>query len=345
MAGFGIGQAVRRKEDARFLTGAGCFQDEINLPGQAHAVILRSPHAHAELVSIETMAAAAPGVLAVLMGADVRADGLGTLPSVKDARVEMKRRDGSPAYYPPQPILAQGRVRHVGEPVAMVVAETAARALDAVERIEVEYKPLAAIADTAEAAATGAPQLWPEAPGNVCFDWFAGDKAAVEKVFAAKARPAEKPLIVLVQDLGEAGRYGLLGEDAELLAGAFWPGALTLIVNRRQSCPLCREINPRDATVALRAPGGDIAMRLLRAFAGPLTAPSANRSGAPPPNAAAEVMQGLGSMIDAVLDGGPCAGGESTIIDLTAERPRLLRQGAISRRRIEETLRANRSLV
>jgi len=171
------------------------------------------------------------------------------------------------------------------------------------------------------------------------------DKAAVEKVFAAKARPAEKPLIVLVQDLGEAGRYGLLGEDAELLAGAFWPGALTLIVNRRQSCPLCREINPRDATVALRAPGGDIAMRLLRAFAGPLTAPSANRSGAPPPRSAEAVMDGLGAAIDAVLDGGSCAGGESTIIDLTAERPRLLRQGAISRRRIEETLRANRSLV
>jgi L-threonylcarbamoyladenylate synthase len=168
------------------------------------------------------------------------------------------------------------------------------------------------------------------------------NEAAVRKLFAVKARPREKPLIVLVQDLDEAGRYGELGEDARRLAGAFWPGALTLIVNRRQSCPLSAEINPRGASVALRAPGSDIAMRLLRAFAGPLTAPSANRSGAPPPNTAQEAMQGLGPMIDAVLDGGSCPGGESTIIDLTAGAPRLLRQGAISRQRIEEALHPRR---
>ncbi|MEE8172367.1 MAG: L-threonylcarbamoyladenylate synthase, partial [Alphaproteobacteria bacterium] len=141
--------------------------------------------------------------------------------------------------------------------------------------------------------------------------------AAVQKVFAAKARPPEKPLIVLVQDLREAIRYGLFDQDARRLAEAFWPGALTLIVNRREPCPLSAEINPGGATVALRAPGSDIAMRLLDAFSGPLTAPSANRSGAAPPIAAEQVMHGLGATIDAVLDGGSCPGGESSIVELT----------------------------
>jgi carbon-monoxide dehydrogenase large subunit len=183
--GFGIGQAVERKEDARFLTGAGNFQDEINLPGQAHAVILRSPHAHADIATVDSDdARAAPGVLAVLTSADVRADGIGTLPSMKDPRLEMTRRDGSPGYYPPQPLLADGRVRHVGEAVAMVVAETMAQALSAVERIAVKYRALPAIVDTAQAAGADALQLWSKAPGNVCFDWIVGDKSAVEAAFA-----------------------------------------------------------------------------------------------------------------------------------------------------------------
>lgn len=183
--GFGIGQAVERKEDARFLTGAGNFQDEINLPGQAHAVILRSPHAHADIATVDSDdARAAPGVLAVLTSADVRADGIGTLPSMKDPRLEMTRRDGSPGYYPPQPLLADGRVRHVGEAVAMVVAETMAQALSAVERIAVKYRALPAIVDTAQAAGADALQLWSKAPGNVCFDWIVGDNSAVEAAFA-----------------------------------------------------------------------------------------------------------------------------------------------------------------
>ena len=170
----------------------------------------------------------------------------------------------------------------------------------------------------------------------------ARNDASVQKVFAAKARPPDKPLIILVQDLGEAIRYGLFDQDARRLAEAFWPGALTLIVNRREPCPLSAEINPGGATVALRAPGSEIAMRLLHAFSGPLTAPSANRSGDPPPIAAEEVIHGLGAAIDAVLDGGCCPGGESSIVELTAGAPRLLREGAISRRRIAEILHPHR---
>ena len=162
--------------------------------------------------------------------------------------------------------------------------------------------------------------------------------AAVQKLFAAKARPPGKALIVLVQDVREAALYGVLDEAAQLLAGTYWPGALTLIVKRREECALSAEINSEGASVALRAPGNDTAMRLLSAFAGPLTAPSANPSGAAAPESAEAVLNGLGSAIDAVLDGGPCPGNASTIVDLTSAAPRLIRQGAISRHRIEETL-------
>ncbi|MDA0229209.1 MAG: L-threonylcarbamoyladenylate synthase [Proteobacteria bacterium] len=166
----------------------------------------------------------------------------------------------------------------------------------------------------------------------------ARNQGAVRNLFAAKARPPDKPLIVLVQDWCEAARYGVLDEQADCLASACWPGALTLIVNRREPCALSMEINPLGVTVALRAPGNDTALRLLRAFNGPITAPSANPSGAEPPITAGEVVSGLGVAIDAVLDGGPCPGSESTIVDLTGGAPRLLREGAISRRRIAEIL-------
>lgn len=166
----------------------------------------------------------------------------------------------------------------------------------------------------------------------------ARNHGAVRNLFVAKARPPDKPLIVLVQDRCEAARYGVLNDPADRLAGACWPGALTLIVNRREPCALCTEINPLGVTVALRAPGNDTALSLLRAFNGPITAPSANPSGAAPPTTAEEVNDGLGTAIDAVLDGGTCPGRESTIIDLTSGAPRLLREGAISRRQITEIL-------
>ncbi len=164
----------------------------------------------------------------------------------------------------------------------------------------------------------------------------ARSESAIVKVFQAKERRPDKPLITLVQDIEEANQYGVLGENAERLAHAFWPGALTLIVAERNTSPLSRALNPEGHTVALRAPGNDMTLRLLRAFAGPLTAPSANLAGAAPPKTAEDVMQNMAHAIDAVLDGGPCPGNESTLLDLSADAPRLLRTGAISRRRIED---------
>ena len=197
MGQFGVGQSVLRKEDNRHLTGRAQFQDDVNLDGQAHAAIFRSPHAHAKIGAVETTKAeASPGVLAVYTGADVAAAGLTPLPCLVLPRTgALKRRDGTDAFCPPHPIISEMRVRHVGDPVAMVVAETQAEALAAAEQIDVAYTPLPAVTETAEAAGPDAPQLWDEAPNNTCFHWEKGDRAATEAAFAAAERIVSLDLI------------------------------------------------------------------------------------------------------------------------------------------------------
>ncbi|MGH7087333.1 MAG: xanthine dehydrogenase family protein molybdopterin-binding subunit, partial [Stellaceae bacterium] len=152
MGQFGIGQAVRRKEDVRFITGTGRFTDDVRRPGMAHAVFIRSPHAHARLGAIGAAAArSAPGVLAVFTGADVSAAGLGRIRCV----VPLQNRDGSPYDNPGRPLLAQGKVRHVGEAVAMVVAESLVAAKDAAELVAVSYEPVPAVVEPAAATREG----------------------------------------------------------------------------------------------------------------------------------------------------------------------------------------------
>ncbi|HXR87619.1 MAG TPA: xanthine dehydrogenase family protein molybdopterin-binding subunit [Stellaceae bacterium] len=185
MGQFGIGQAVRRTEDVRFITGKGRYTDDEADPRQAYAVFLRSPHAHARIESIAIDAAKrAPGVLAVYTGADIAAAKLGTIQCV----APLKNRDGSNYFNPGRPLLAQGKVRHVGDPVALVIAESVNAAKDAAELIEVDYAPLAAVIDPAAAVAAGAPALWDEAPGNVALDWSLGDARPVEAAFAKAAK-------------------------------------------------------------------------------------------------------------------------------------------------------------
>jgi carbon-monoxide dehydrogenase large subunit len=177
MAQFGIGQPVRRVEDRRFITGHGRYVDDLARPHQIHAFLLRSPHAHARIRAIDTgAAAAAPGVLAVWTGADLAADGIGTIPCLSP----LQNRDGSQAVMPPYPALVTDRARHVGDGVAMVVADSLAAARDAAERVAVDYEPLPASVETARALDPGAPQVWDAAPQNLCFDWEIGDSAAVE---------------------------------------------------------------------------------------------------------------------------------------------------------------------
>ena len=190
---FAIGQSVRRVEDPRLLRGFGRYSDDVSLPHQAYAVVVRSPHAHAVIRSIDTSAARqASGVLAVLTGADLAADGLGNLPTDKTR----KRRDGSAAFATPRPALVRDRARHVGDPVALVVAATTEQAVDAAELVAVDYEPLPAVAATADAARPGAPTVWAEAPDNVAFVWEAGNKDAVARAFASAAHVTRLDFVV-----------------------------------------------------------------------------------------------------------------------------------------------------
>ncbi|MBI4182816.1 MAG: xanthine dehydrogenase family protein [Proteobacteria bacterium] len=172
-----------RIEDGRFLTGRGRFTDDIRPPGLLCAHVLRSPHAHALILAIDTAAAAAmPGVAAILTAADAADDGLGTIPCVSNPRTADGRIQSVVA--PPHTVLAQGRARMVGDPVALVVAATPAQARDAAEAVAVAYEAMPAVTDAETAAAPGAPQLWAEAPGNLSFRYAIGDRGAVEAALA-----------------------------------------------------------------------------------------------------------------------------------------------------------------
>jgi carbon-monoxide dehydrogenase large subunit len=181
---YGSGHAVRRIEDPALVTGQGRFADDLAPAGQAHLVFLRSPHAHARIVSIDTTAArATPGVLAVWTGADLVAAGVRPMPLDHPFR----RPDGSPGATPPRHVLAHERVRHVGEAVVAVVAETRLAALDGADAVAVDYEDLGAVVDVAGATAPGAPALCPEAPDNIAAEMRHGDAAATARAFAAAA--------------------------------------------------------------------------------------------------------------------------------------------------------------
>jgi carbon-monoxide dehydrogenase large subunit len=176
----GIGAAVRRKEDHRFITGTGHYTADINRPGQDFAYFIRSPHAHAAIKSIDTQAAAQmPGVRAVLTGAELAADKIGNL--VCGWMIHSK--DGSPMKMAPHPALANGKACHVGDPVAVVIAQTLAQARDAAEKVAVDYAVLPAVADPAAAQKSGAPQIHEVAPHNTIYQWQLGDAPAVEAAF------------------------------------------------------------------------------------------------------------------------------------------------------------------
>jgi carbon-monoxide dehydrogenase large subunit len=177
-----FGARMVRVEDAKLTTGRGCYVDDINLPGQAHGVLVYAPHPHARIRSIDTARALrSPGVLCVLTAADVAAQGLGGLPPL----FVPEDTGGPKAYRTLRPILAQDEVRHVGDRVAFCVAETAAQARDAADLIEVAYEPLPGVTDLLAATVANAPGVWPGAPGNTCFTLRMGDAAATERAFAA----------------------------------------------------------------------------------------------------------------------------------------------------------------
>jgi carbon-monoxide dehydrogenase large subunit len=190
---FAVGQSVRRVEDPRLIRGLGRYSDDVSLSREVHAAVVRSPHAHARIRGIDPRRALqTPGVLAVLTAADLAADGLGDLPSDPTR----KRADGTPAFVTPRPALARDRVRHVGDPVALVVALTRQGAADAAELVAVEYEPLPAVAATREAARPGAAPVWEEAPDNVAFVAEAGPCEAVGRAFDAAAHVTRLDFVV-----------------------------------------------------------------------------------------------------------------------------------------------------
>jgi aerobic carbon-monoxide dehydrogenase large subunit len=186
----GIGQPVRRKEDPTLVRGEGRYTDDVNRPGQAYAVMVRSSLAHGVIRSIDTAAAKAmPGVLAVYAAADL--SGYGGL----KCNLPLKSRDGSPIRYTPRPALAGDKVRYVGDPVACVIAETIAQAKDAAEAVALDIEPLPAVISAREAVKAGAPQVWKDVPGNIALDYRHGDSEKVAEAFAKAAHVVRLPLI------------------------------------------------------------------------------------------------------------------------------------------------------
>jgi carbon-monoxide dehydrogenase large subunit len=215
MGEFGIGQPVSRFEDPKLVQGQGNYVHDVTLPGQTYAVLLRSPHAHARIVAIDVTAAAAlPGVLGVFTEADLSADGLGTTAMT----IKRQRPDGAPMFARPHRGLAHERVRYVGDPVALVVAETLAQAKDAAEAIAVDYEPLPSVTVTADASKPGTPAVWDDCPDNISNLYEAGDRAATEAALANAAHVVRRRYVITrvhaqyMEPRGALGQYDP-GED------------------------------------------------------------------------------------------------------------------------------------
>jgi carbon-monoxide dehydrogenase large subunit len=188
----GIGAPIRRREDQRFLTGRGMYVPDIVRPRQLYAFFLRSPHAHADILGIDKKSAlASPGVVAIYTSEDVVAAKVNGVPCAWG----IKGKDGEPMKEPAHPPLAQGKVRHVGDPVAMIVAESLAAAKNAAEAIQVDYQVLPMVTGVVDAIKPGAPQLYADVPGNLCCDWAIGDEAATKAAFAKAHHIAKIDLV------------------------------------------------------------------------------------------------------------------------------------------------------
>ncbi|MDH4190617.1 MAG: molybdopterin-dependent oxidoreductase, partial [Betaproteobacteria bacterium] len=214
MGDFAVGQPVTRVEDERFLTGRGSFLGDFNLAGQAHMVVLRSPHAHAVIRGVDVATArAAPGVLGVYSATDLD-DDLGTTA----VTIKRQRADGTPMFWRAHPGLARGRVRHVGDPVAIAIAETAAQARDAAELIEVDYEPLDSVTELRAALEGTGARVWDECPDNLSHVHEMGDRAATDAAFARAAHVVRRSYAVsrvhaqFIETRGALGAYDPLTE-------------------------------------------------------------------------------------------------------------------------------------
>jgi carbon-monoxide dehydrogenase large subunit len=228
-----VGQPVRRLEDYRFITGQGTYVDDINRPGQTYAVFVRSPHAHAKITKVNTAkAAAAPGVVAIFTGKDTQEAKIGSL----ICGWTVKGKTGEPHKAPPHWVLATDTVRYVGDHVAVVIAESLQQARDAAELVDVDYQTLTPVIDPVAAAKAGAPQLHAEAPGNICYDWELGDKAATEAAFKNAAHVTKLDLVNnrlipnAMEPRAAIGEYDRASDTMVCYSTSQNPGVLRLIL-------------------------------------------------------------------------------------------------------------------
>ncbi|MBM3561337.1 MAG: xanthine dehydrogenase family protein molybdopterin-binding subunit, partial [Alphaproteobacteria bacterium] len=259
MGQYAIGQPMPRVEDPRLLTGRGQYGGDISLPGQAWGVVVRSPHAHARIGGIDASAALAmPGVLAVLTHAELAADGIGNMPG-ETART---RFDGTKCFPTPRPVLLADRVRMVGDPVAFVVAETRAQAQDAAEAVAVDWQELPAVGVGVDAAKPGAPLVWNEVPGNLSWQWQAGDKAATEAGFARAAHVTTLDFTVTrvsalpMEPRNALGAFDPIERRFTLYTGTQGPWAL-----RQQLAAAIFKVPMSDIRVVTKDVGGSFGMR------------------------------------------------------------------------------------
>jgi carbon-monoxide dehydrogenase large subunit len=257
-----FGQPVRRREDVRLLKGLGTYTADFVKSGHAHAVMLRSPHAHADIVAIDTRAAAqSRGVLAIYTGEDWAASGLGGIPSGSDlVRFVGTPDDAGFRYRPSHPPLAHRRVRFVGDSVAIVIARSEHEARDAAELIAVDYDMRPAVTDTGAASAPGAPAVWDEAPDNVCFRWSTGDASAVDAAFALAAHVVTLEAInnrVHIGSLESRGAIGMFEEGRYTLrTGSQMPHAL-----RTNLAKDALHTDPADVRVLIADVGGSFGIK------------------------------------------------------------------------------------
>ncbi len=214
MGQFGVGQGVRRVEDARLLRGEGRYTDDLQPEGAAYLALLRSPHAHAEIPAIDcTAAREAPGVLAVYTSAELDAAGIADIPCL----TPIEGQDGKPPVMPGHPVLARGRVRHVGDPVAAIVAKSPQAARDAAELVEVDYEPLDHVVGAEAATSPDAPQIWPNASHNVALDWAIGDAAKTQEAFETATHTTHIKLVnnrVVVNSMEPRNALGEYDSDS-----------------------------------------------------------------------------------------------------------------------------------
>jgi carbon-monoxide dehydrogenase large subunit len=259
----GVGASLKRREDARFLTGASGFTDDLSLAGQSFAVVVRSPHAHARLRRVDTAAASAtPGVLLVLTAADLAIDGVRAIPSfTTTAPFDVRSRDGSTAPAAEQYPLARDTVRYVGEPVVFVVADTAAGAHDAAEQVVVDYEPLDAVVELGEALAPDAPRVWDDEADNVSVEWERGDERAVASAFARAAHVASVELInnriapVFMEPRAAIAEYDARSDRYTLRVGCQSPHGLRAVLAQTMA------IEPSRIRVIVPDTGGGFGAR------------------------------------------------------------------------------------